>query len=295
MSSSQTQATSANIVLTAALQQAASQTILECLNIAESAFPGLADGTGSAHDIEVIRQEATGVRRYGRLALHRLALGMGSLTWNSGRDYLRAVAHDLIRSNPPSAWSTTSLVRGALEAEAGFAYLFRPEPKRNKRLARTAAMLLTDAQYVSQQAKSLGETTVVETRRTRRGLERICSHAGAQVITDEKNSERRVALDGVSVGYEMNIAETIRTFWPPNAGHPYTLLSGASHSRPWILSASHLTGPTVINVLITSGLVMSTWLELAGQYVGVELTDHSHNISGLVAGTLTQALDGKYA
>ncbi|MEV6209818.1 hypothetical protein [Kitasatospora sp. NPDC051914] len=291
----QPEPTSADIALTPMLKHAAAETVLDCLKIAEDAFPDLATGAGALADATAIRKAATkNTELSGRLALHRIALGMGELTWNSGRDYLRAAAHDLTRHDPDPVWSTTSLVRSALEAEAGFAYLFQTEKDVRKRLGRTASVLLTDAHYAGQLAKTLGEPAIGSNGRYQRGLDRICDHAGAQVVEDPEKKERKIELAGAKVS-EMVIANVITGFWPKDAGHPYTRLSGASHSRPWVLASGIAGGPTVVDVLIVSGLVLSTWLRLAGNYAGVDLTHEMEQISGYVAGTITEALAGDYS
>lgn len=256
--------TSGDIALTESLQEAISQTILDCLSVAEQAFPDLGTGAGARTEAEAIREVSEGAERWGRLTLHRLSIGIGNLVWNSGRDYFRAVAHDVLRRAPLPIWSTTSLVRSALEAEANFAYLYKRESNVSKRIGRTAAILLNDEPYVGKVAKQAGGGAVAEVGATVAGLRRICEHAGVEVIKNPKTKKQDVHVDGARVGYELIFANVIREFWPEEAGHPYDLLSGAAHSRPWMLSTGDMSGPTAINVLIVSGLVMSTWLELAG-------------------------------
>jgi len=294
--STQPEPTSAGIVLTPALKQAVAGTILDCLKIAEDAFPDLAVGAGALADEAAIRKAAEkGTQLFGRLALHRITLGIGELTWNSGRDYLRAAAHDLTRSDPDAVWSTTALVRSALEAEAGFGYLFKAEKNIHKRLGRTASMLLTDAHYVGQQANALGEPTISEISRLRSGLDRICDHAGVRVVEDSAKGKGEIEVAGAKVGHELVLANVITAFWPKDAGHPYTRLSGAAHSRPWMLASGISSGPTTIDVLIVSGLILSTWLGLAGAYAGVDLMREMEQISGYVAGTIIEARNGLYS
>ncbi|MFC5663563.1 hypothetical protein ACFP3U_11290 [Kitasatospora misakiensis] len=288
--------TSSNVDLTPALREAIAGTILDCLVIAEAAFPDLASGQGAQADKAAIRENSMeGMELAGRLTLHRIALGVGKITWSSGRDYLRAAAHDLTRHDPDAAWSTTSLVRSALEAEAGFGYLFKAESNVQKRLGRTASMLLTDARYVSQQARALGEPTISKIDSSAHGLDRICSHAGVRVLEDGERSKQQIEVGGARVSHELVIANVISGFWPKEAVHPYTLLSGAAHSRPWMLASGVSRGPTAINVLIVSGLVLSTWLDLAGTYAGVDLTAEMDQVSGYIAGTATEALNGVHS
>ncbi|MGC5400574.1 hypothetical protein ACPXCP_33115 [Streptomyces sp. DT20] len=275
MSADELKVTSAGLMLTPELQQEISRALLDCIGIAEQAFPCLVSSAGAAADQEAIRKTANGRKLWARLALLRLGIWCGGLAWASALDYLRAAAHDVLRTGPVPFWSTTALIRSALEAEATFVYLFKKEAPL-KHVARTAAVLLNDTPYVEKAAKQAGDARQ-EAEQLVSGLERVIERAEIQLATG-KNGKAEVWIDGMKVTADLSFANMISSFWPTELGSPYDILSGASHSRPWVLSAAQETGPAALNSLVTGSQILQTWLSVVGDYAGVDLTGAAQQI-----------------
>ncbi|MCX5140096.1 MULTISPECIES: hypothetical protein [unclassified Streptomyces] len=290
MTADEQKVTSAGLVLTPELQREISKALIDCIAIAEQAFPCLESSAGAATDRQSIRAGSQGQELWGRLALLRLGTWCGGQAWASVLDYLRAAAHDVRRTDPVPSWSTTALIRSALEAEATFAYLFKREPAL-KRAARAAAVLLGDVPYVEKVAKQAGEVQA-EAERAIRGLRRIVEHAGIQSTID-KNNKAELRIGTMKVSAELGFANMVSGFWPKEIGSPYDILSGASHSRPWVLSAGGQNGPAALNSLVTGSQILQTWLTLADAYTGTDLTSAAQQIGNRTAMAIVQVLEAR--
>lgn len=274
------QLTSAHVPATRELMTACAQAVAFSAATAADVFAtGFDPGTDA--DQAVIRAGSKGLERARRLTVHRIGAGTARLAWKNGLDHLAAVAADLQR-DPFPVWSSTTLVRAALEAEATFVYLLTPRSEVHLRLARMAGLELTDADYRLKLAKELGPAVAVTAQKRRERLLKIYRQAGIELVYGKKASILAgMRVDGVQAPMDISFTEQVGKFWPTELPGPYRVLSGAAHSRNWVLGSWDefaATGATTLHVMQMVGQIVETWLGQWTEYTGVSTSGEREQV-----------------
>lgn len=272
--------TSAHVPATPELMAACSEAVAFFTETAMGVFAtGFSLGTGA--DEAVIRATSKGLERARRLTVHRIGTGAAQLAWKNGLDHLAAVAADLQR-DPFPVWSSTTLVRAALEAEATFIYLLVPKSEVYLRLARIAGLELTDAEHRIKLAKDLGPEFETAAQKRREKLLKIYRQAGIETVPGRKPSIiAGMRVERAQAPMDISFTDEVRKFWPTELPGPYRMLSGAAHSRNWVLGSwdeFKATGATALHVMQTAGQIVETWLERWEEYAEVSTSEEREQV-----------------
>lgn len=168
-----------------------------------------------------------------RRALLGLGLQAANDIWQNALDLLAAIAHDVQRV-PAPVWSPLSLARGVLEASLLSRYLLDPGISPKMRLARTAGLWHTDAQYELRTATAWGTPPAAGEGM----LANVQTAMSECQIAEWRGKTGRLTgfdVDGERAPLDMNITEEAAAALPPWMPEPYRLSSGAAHSRPWVI------------------------------------------------------------
>lgn len=272
--------TSAHVPATPELMAGCSQAVAFATETASGVFAAEL-GPGIAADEADIKATSRGLERARRLTVHRIGVGGARLALKNGLDHLAAVAADL-RREPFPVWSSTTLVRAALEAEATFSYLLVPRSAVHLRLARTAGLELTDAEHRIKLAKDLGPEFEAGARKRREKLVKLYRQAGIEMVTGRKSSAiAGMRVEGEQAPTDISFTDEVRKFWPAELPVPYRVLSGAAHSRNWVLGSWDefaATGATALHVMQVSGQIVETWLALWEEYTGVSTSGEREQV-----------------
>ncbi|HEV2345155.1 MAG TPA: hypothetical protein VGS97_13745 [Actinocrinis sp.] len=262
--------TSAHVPATAELMKACAEAVRFFAEMAAGVFV-TEFGPGVTADEAVIKAASKGLERARRLTVHRIGVGGARLAWKNGLDHLAAVAGDL-RRDPFPVWSSTTLVRAALEAEAMFAYVLVPKTEVHLRLARIAGLELTDSEHRIKLAKDLGSEFEAGAQKRREKLMKIYRQAGIETVPGKKSAIAGIQVEGAQAAMDISFTDEVRKFWPAELPGPYRALSGAAHSRNWVLGSWDefaATGATALHVMQMAGQIVETWLTLWEEYTGV--------------------------
>lgn len=163
-----------------------------------------------------------------------------------------------------------------------FAYLLVPRSEVYLRLARTAGLQLTDAEHRIKLGKDLGPQFEAAARRRREKLLKLYKQAGIETVPGKKpNSISAMRVEGAKAPSDITFSDAIRMFWPPDLPGPYRMLSGAAHSRHWVLGSWDefaATGATALNVMQTAAKIVETWLTLWEEYTGVSTGEEREQV-----------------
>ncbi len=199
------------------------------------AAPVLAADSVFRGEVEALAAAPDGPRKEARLGLHRLLLDAGHLTWAHAVDHVRALEHDVLM-RPPPVWSPLALARVTLEGLAFTHYLYDPSVPLERRLARAAGLVVTEAHNEVQAAKGFGPEEQAGAQARKKEAEQLVLAAGAVARLDRSKRVTGYAVDGESARLDHRIGEQTRLFLPSWAQASYPLLSGAAHGRPWMIA-----------------------------------------------------------
>ncbi|MEV4888208.1 hypothetical protein AB0K48_02300 [Nonomuraea sp. NPDC055795] len=223
-----------------------------------------------------------------RQALHSLALDGGNLAWLNAVDHIRALEHDILMQ-PPPVWSPLSLARAALEGCALTHYLWEGSIGLPLRLARVTSLRVREAQYEAKASAVTWPEGQAAAQARLAEAEQLASAAGAIVEKKTQRSKKVIKgyrVDGAYAPLDFTISERINAFmpsWVPPSS--YSLLSGAAHSRPWVINRARTEQPdewageaaTVMTAAVIAlgalDAALATWSGFFGVNVEAALKD----------------------
>lgn len=188
------------------------------------------------HETDALAAYPSVRQRGPRKRLLGMALEAAGLTSSNAQDHLRALAHDAARQ-PAPVWTPLTLARVVLEAMLLGCYLLDPSITLELRLARVAALDITEAEHQIKAAKTFPAPVPAVEKHLEKALQR-CAKAGAQVHRNAKGKIVGVSVDGHRAPMDINLTEATTHYLRPGLPSTYRLTSGAAHSRPWMIASS---------------------------------------------------------
>jgi hypothetical protein len=229
-------------------------------------------------DWEKVERHPSVRQRGPRKRLLGLALEAAGLTTSNASDHLRALARDAVRE-PAPIWTSLTLARVVLEGLVLSCYLLDPAISTELRMARAAALHITEAQNQIKAAKSFPAHVPPVDKHVGKALQ-LCTKAGAQVHQGHKGKFVGVSVDGHRAPMDINLTEATERYLPAGLPSTYRLTSGAAHSRPWMIASSATDGrktdegwaaeaATMMTAVMTVSFAMDAYVRHWSAYFGL--------------------------
>lgn len=224
-------------------------------------------------------EELKGPTRDARLALHSLSVDAATLTWQNAIDHIRALEHDILMQ-PPPVWSPLALARVVLEGCTFTHYLVEPTVSTAIRLARSASLLATESQHQLKAAAEFGPDEQVAARAKWADAEALLQAAGVVERLSAVGKRTGYSVDGATAPMDHNVTDRVKSFMPSWAQGPYRLLSGAAHSRIWMINRGRVqdggwTGEsaTVMAAVMTVLGALESGVAVWAGYLNVDVSE----------------------